>query len=117
MDSENETIVKSQCKLPADQKHARDFLGFWTVIYVIYLALIVFDLFERVIRIMLWYSLYPLTGFGVLILEIFMPLVVIYSIRKMWSLYRKRNYAKAYWATTYPVALILVTSCIRAFIS
>ena len=116
MDSENETLVKSQY-MPADQTHARDFLRFWTAIYVVYLALDVFDFLEHAMRIMMWYSLYPLTGLGVLILQILMPVVLIYSIRKMWSLYRERNYAKAYWATTYPVTFILVISCIRFFIS
>lgn len=104
-------------QIPADQKHARNFLRFWTAIYAVYVAFTLSILLERTIRIILWYSLYPLTGLSVLILEVLTPLVALYSIWKMWSLYQKQDYKKAYWVTTYPVAVAFVTTFIRAVIS
>ncbi len=91
MDSENKIDFKSQYKLSTDQKHVRNFLRFWTAIYVVYLAFNVFGFYEFFISIFLWYSKYPLKGFVVLILESLILLVLSYSIWKMWSFYRENG--------------------------
>ena len=106
MDSEIEIDAKSESLLSAEQKHARAFLKFWTLIYGVNLALMVPGLYKDVIRILMEFSpspppfglgmFDPLIGLVVFILVNLTLLLSIYSTWRMWSLYQQRNYGKAY---------------------
>jgi len=103
--------------LAQQQKHARAFLAFWTLLYAAYCLFTTATLLERIIRTMMWYTLYPLIGYGFVALEILSPLILVFSIWRMWRQYGKQNFGRAYWATTYPVVFMVGSGLTRILVS
>lgn len=92
-----------------DIKGIKKLVVFCTVLYGIFLSLCLWNIVSTIVRIILWYSLYPLLGWLWVSIALSIPLSMIIFIAKLWSHYLKRNFNKVYLYSFLPLLVLIIS--------
>lgn len=93
----------------ADIKSLKKLVIFCTVLYGLFLILCLWNIVSIIVRIILWYSLYPLLGFLWVSIAIAIPIAMIIFISKLWSHYLKGNVNKVYLYSILPFIILIIS--------
>jgi hypothetical protein len=93
----------------ADIKGLKKLVIFCTILYGFFLILCLWNIVSKIIRIILWYSLYPMLGFLWVSIAVAIPLLMIIFIAKLWSHYIKRNVNKVYLYSILPLLVLVIS--------
>jgi len=93
----------------AELKGLKKLVIFCTALYGFFLILCLWNFVSKIVRIILWYSLYPMLGFLWVSIAIAIPLSMIICIAKLWSHYLKGNVNKVYLYSILPLLILVIS--------
>ncbi len=93
----------------AELKGLKKLVIFCTILYGTFLTISLFNIVNTIVRIILWYSLYPLLGWLWVSIALGIPLSMIIFIAKLWSHYLKSNVNKVYLYSILPLLVLIIS--------